>query len=194
MTTRMVMATFFSMLALVTYANDALVNAALQRTSVNVTYDGAYVPLDYPNGDVPDNTGVCTDLVIRSFRKLGLDLQQLVHEDMRQNFARYPTSWGLSRADYNIDHRRVPNLETFFSRHGTVLPISRRAKDYRPGDIVTWRLLRGQPHIGIVSRDTVPGTTRPLIIHNIGQGPKHEDVLFAYTVHGHYRFGDEVVR
>lgn len=171
-------------------ANDALVDAALERTKVSVTYTPAYVQLDYPNGDVPNDTGVCTDLVIRSFRALGLDLQRLVHEDMREHFDRYPKSWGLSRPDRNIDHRRVPNLETFFARHGKTLPITDQAQDYEPGDIVTWRLAGGQPHIGIVVRNKAPQNGTPLIVHNIGAGPKQEDVLFAHPIQGHFRFGD----
>lgn len=171
-------------------ANMPLVQAALERTEVAVTYDGAYVALAYPNGDVPDNTGVCTDLVIRSFRALGVDLQRLVHEDMAATFSAYPKLWGLSRPDRNIDHRRVPNLEAFFERHGQVLPLSTDPTQYKPGDLVTWRLAGNLPHIGIVSNQLVPGTRRPMIIHNIGRGPKHEDVLFNYTLNGHYRYGD----
>jgi uncharacterized protein YijF (DUF1287 family) len=139
-------------------------------------------------GDVPDNVGVCTDVVIRSYRGVGIDLQQRVHEDMKANFSRYPQNWGLSRPDSNIDHRRVPNLQTFFKRKGRVLPVSSEADDYQAGDIVTWWLPGNLPHIGIVSDSYVPGTQRPLIIHNIGRGPKEEDILFVYEISGHFRY------
>ena len=169
-------------------AADPLVEAALERTRVSVTYDGAYVALAYPNGDVPDDRGVCTDLVIRAYRRVGIDLQKLVHEDMSASFEAYPRLWTETRPDPNIDHRRVPNLETFFSRHGRTLPASSDPAAYHPGDLVTWRLPGNLPHIGIVSSQLVPGTHRPLIIHNIGAGPKQEDVLFEYPLNGHFRF------
>lgn len=165
-----------------------LVDAALERTTHSVRYDGSYRSISYPMGDVPDNIGVCTDVVIRSYRSLGIDLQQLVHEDMRADFDHYPATWGLKRPDSNIDHRRVPNLQRFFERQGAALPVSSLGEDYRPGDLVTWMLPGNLPHIGIVSNRNAYGTTRPLIVHNIGLGPMLEDMLFDYKITGHYRF------
>jgi uncharacterized protein YijF (DUF1287 family) len=167
---------------------ERLVAAARERTSHTVTYDGSYRTIPYPMGDVPDNVGVCTDVVIRSYRGVGIDLQQRVHEDMKINFSRYPHNWGLSRPDSNIDHRRVPNLQTFFKRKGRVQPVSDNAGDYQAGDLVTWWLPGNLPHIGIVSDSYVPETQRPLIIHNIGRGPKEEDILFVYEISGHFRY------
>ena len=169
---------------------ERLVAAAKERTTHAVTYDGSYRAIAYPMGDVPDGVGVCTDVVIRSYRKVGVDLQQRVHEDMRAHFSAYPKNWGLTRPDANIDHRRVPNLQIFFEREGKSLPVSRDAKDYQAGDLVTWMLPGNLPHIGIVSDNTVRSTAWPKILHNIGQGPKEEDVLFAYPITGHYRFGE----
>ena len=153
-----------------------------------VTYNGAYLKLDYPGGDVPANIGVCTDVLIRSYRAAyGFDFQKAVHEDMKANFSAYPKNWGLKRTDRNIDHRRVPNLETYLTRQGTSLGISREPSDFLPGDIVSWRLAGRLPHIGIVSdRKAADGT--PLIIHNVGAGPQEEDVLFLYKMNGHFRF------
>ncbi len=165
-----------------------LAEAALYRTTQNVRYDGAYRSIPYPGGDVPKHTGVCTDVLIRSYRTLGIDLQKLVHEDMKAHFAAYPKTWGLKRPDPNIDHRRVLNLETFFARHGQIVPVTSREQDYVPGDIVSWRLENGLPHIGVVGEELVSGTKRHVIIHNIGAGPQAEDILFAYRVHGHFRF------
>lgn len=130
-----------------------LVDAAIERTQYDITYDGRYVAIDYPNGDVPADIGVCTDVIIRSYRKLGIDLQQAVHEDMRDNFSLYPSKriWGLNTTDKNIDHRRVPNLQTFFSRHGESLAISQSSADYQAGDIVSWMLPGNLPHTGIVT-------------------------------------------
>lgn len=168
------------------FAND-LAQAAEERATHFVLYDPSYQSIDYPMGDVADNRGVCTDVVIRAYRALGIDLQQMVHEDMRGAFGRYPKIWGLSSPDTNIDHRRVPNLETFFARHGQSLPLSDRAADYLPGDVVSWRLPGGRPHIGIVTtRKTARGV--PLISHNIGFGTRVEDMLFAFDIVGHYRF------
>jgi uncharacterized protein YijF (DUF1287 family) len=168
---------------------DRLVEAAHERTQHRVVYTPSYVRLAYPGGDVPPGTGVCTDVVIRAYRKLSIDLQALVHEDMRRAFAKYPTIWAMKRTDSNIDHRRVPNLRRFFKRSGAELPISRKAADYHPGDLVTWNLkTRGSlPHIGIVSDRKSP-KGNPLIVHNIGAGPKLEDILFHYTITGHYRY------
>lgn len=171
-----------------------LVSAAIERTKHNVTYNGAYFSIPYPNGDIPSNVGVCTDVVIRSYRALGIDLQELVHEDMSSNFGSYPSKriWGLTKTDKNIDHRRVPNLQVFFSRHGEVLPISSQAEDYLPGDIVTWVLPGNLPHIGIVTDKLSEVTKTPLVVHNIGAGPSLDDVLFSYRITGHYRFAPKI--
>lgn len=168
---------------------DRLVVAAMERLSHQVTYDGSYRRLDYPNGDVPDHLGVCTDVVIRAYRAVGIDLQQRVHEDMKANFDRYPKSWGLSRPDSNIDHRRVPNLQTFLERQGASLGSSRDPRQYLPGDLVTWMLPGNLPHIGIVVARRTDDGRRPLIVHNIGAGPALEDILFEYPITGHYRYG-----
>ena len=164
--------------------------AALARTKARVLYDPAYRRIAYPGGDVSANRGVCSDVVIRSYRALGIDLQRLVHEDMGANFEAYPKHWGLIRPDRNIDHRRVPNLETFFRRQGAALPPSADPRAYRPGDLVAWNL-RGPdgflPHIGIVTDRRGP-SGRPRIVHNIGAGPTLEDVLFKWPITGHYRY------
>ncbi len=165
-----------------------LVAAAIERTAKSVTYDGSYRRLQYPGGDVPDDIGVCTDLIIRSYRALGIDLQQLVHEDMLASFSAYPQRWGLTRPDANIDQRRVLNLQTFFSRHGTVLSQSASPDEYQAGDIVTWMLPGNLPHIGIVSDRRSSDRARPLVVHNIGNGPDIEDMLFKYRITGHYRY------
>ncbi len=164
-----------------------LVQAARSQVGVTLGYDPVYRQLAYPGGDVPLSTGVCTDVVIRALREQGLDLQQRVHQDMRAHFAAYPRNWGLKRPDPNIDHRRVPNLMTWFSRQGMSLGVSQQAADYRTGDIVTWDLGRGLTHIGLVSDRLGPGSV-PLILHNIGAGAQEEDILFAYRITGHYRF------
>jgi len=166
-----------------------LVNAAQERTQVQVIYDGAYQNISYPMGDVSLSRGVCTDLIVRSYRKLGIDLQQLVHEDMSKHFSIYPRIWGLQRPDSNIDHRRVPNLQIFFKRYGEQLKISKDNNDYRAGELVTWELPGNLPHIGIVSDRSVNNTLRPKIIHNIGHGPVEDDILFKYAITGHYRYG-----
>ncbi|MGB0909827.1 MAG: DUF1287 domain-containing protein [Nitrospirales bacterium] len=168
---------------------NSLVNAALKRTHETVQYDGSYRVIPYPMGDVPKNIGVCSDVVIRSYRAVGIDLQKLVHEDMLKNFFVYPQHWDLKKPDPNIDHRRVPNLQAFFTRHGSLLSISQLASDYNPGDIVTWMLPGNLPHIGIVTDQRAPMTNRPMIVHNIGQGPRLEDMLFHYTITGHYYYG-----
>ena len=165
-----------------------LVQAAVDRTRASVRYDGSYHRLEYPGGDVPSSIGVCTDVVIRAYRKLGIDLQQWVHEDMQQAFDQYPTHWGLQRPDANIDHRRVPNLERFLERQGAALPITLSAPDYQPGDLVSWRLNGRLPHIGIVIDRQIPGTGRHLVVHNVGAGPRAEDVLFAHPITGHFRW------
>jgi len=165
-----------------------LVNAARQQTQSKVTYDGAYRRIGYPMGDVPPSRGVCTDVVIRAYRAVGIDLQVLVHEDMRESFGAYPRLWGLRKPDTNIDHRRVPNLQKFLERAGAKLSDTGAAADYLPGDLVTWMLPRNLPHIGIVSDRRAQGTSRPLVIHNIGAGPVEEDLLFSYPITGHYRY------
>ncbi|WP_052437449.1 DUF1287 domain-containing protein [Vibrio hyugaensis] len=168
----------------------SLAEAAKERTQYDITYDGSYYQIDYPSGDVASDIGVCTDVIIRSYRKLGIDLQVLVHEDMRDNFAAYPSKriWGLARTDRNIDHRRVPNLQVFFQRHGVEIPISNDGHNFKSGDIVTWMLPRNLPHIGIVTDEFSADKQRPLIVHNIGVGVVLEDVLFDYPITGHYRF------
>lgn len=167
-----------------------LVDAALERLRHKVRYDGSYRKISYPGGDVPNHIGVCTDLVIRAYRKLGVDLQEQVHQDIRNNFHQYPSlsAWGLSRPDTNIDHRRVLNLRVFFERHGASLPISMDSNDYLPGDMVTWNIKPGLPHIGIVTHSVSKDRTRPLIVHNIGKGPQLEDILFKMQITGHYRY------
>lgn len=162
--------------------------AALELTKDFVIYDPAYFRISYPGGDVPANKGVCTDVVIRAYRKLGIDLQKEVHEDMKANFSKYPKNWGLTRPDPNIDHRRVPNLMVFFARHGRELPITENAADYAPGDIVCWRLDNGATHIGIVvDRQTIL-SKRNKIVHNIGFGQNLADCLFDWNIIGHYRY------
>lgn len=164
-----------------------LSHAALDRTKQVVRYVPAYVSLPYPGGDVPADTGVCTDEVVRSYRALGFDLQKLVHEDMKENFSAYPKLWGLSKPDSNIDHRRVPNLQTFFKRRGATLPVTTNPADYLPGDLITCTVPPHLPHIAVV----VPapdGGTRPWVVHNIGRGPKLEDRLFEFSLTGHYRW------
>lgn len=165
-----------------------LATAALLLTHDKVAYDPSYFSIPYPNGDVPSDKGVCTDVVIRAYRKLGIDLQKLVHEDMIAHFDVYPKRWGLKRTDTNIDHRRVPNLMTFFSRKGLSLPVTSTPAAYRPGDIVTWDLGRGITHIGIVSDRPSVDNTRYLIVHNIGAGQVLADCLFDFPVTGHYRY------
>lgn len=167
-----------------------LVAAAVERTHHVVRYDPAYVRIPYPGGDVPADTGVCTDEIIRSYRSVGIDLQKEVHEDMVQNFDQYPRRWRWlsSGPDPNIDHRRVPNLMVFFSRKGESLALSSRAEDYAPGDIVTWDLGGNIPHVGLVVDQKSKQSGRTMIVHNIGQGPRMEDVLFNWKITGHYRY------
>ena len=167
-----------------------IVQAALERTIHNVRYDGRYLSIPYPNGDVPANIGVCTDVIVRTYRAIGTDLQQLVHEDMVANFEAYPSKriWGVSRTDKNIDHRRVPNLQAFLSRHGEVLAVSNDASDYKAGNIVTWMLPGNLPHIGLITNKISALTDNPMVVHNIGAGPKLDDVLFSYSITGHYRY------
>ena len=163
--------------------------AALSLTNDKVEYDPAYFSIKYPNGDVPGDKGVCTDVVIRAYRKLGIDLQKEVHEDMAAHFSIYPKTWGLKKTDTNIDHRRVPNLMTFFSRHGKKKPISQISADYQPGDIVTWNLEGNLTHIGIVVNKQSSDKQRYLIVHNIGRGQELSNCLFEYVITGHYSYG-----
>lgn len=165
-----------------------LADSAFLLTRQHVTYDPSYFAIDYPNGDVPSGKGVCTDVIIRAYRMFNVDLQQLVHEDMKANFGLYPKNWGLARTDKNIDHRRVPNLMVFFERFGTVLKTSLNAKDYQPGDIVCWNLGGGVTHIGLVSKHKSLDDQRFQIIHNIGGGQVLEDCLFNFQIIGHYRY------
>ena len=174
---------------------ERFVAAAVERTHHIVRYDGSYVRIPYPGGDVPASTGVCTDEVIRAYRAVGIDLQKEVHIDMLNHPFAYPRKWGnswrasnLASTDTNIDHRRVPNLMVFFRRHGDALPLSADASDYHPGDIVAWNLGGGIMHIGMVVDQESPQSGRYLVVHNIGRGPQMEDVLFNWQVIGHYRY------
>lgn len=160
---------------------------AIAQAGVTTGYDPAYVALDYPGGDVPETTGVCSDVVVRAFRKAGVDLQKEVHEDMKAARSEYSNRWGANKPDRNIDHRRVLNLMTYFTRQGKSLPISSSAADYQPGDIVAWELTNGIDHIGIVTNLQSASEDSYLIVHNIGAGARIEDVLFAWTIKGHYR-------
>lgn len=169
-----------------------LADSTLTLTRQNVTYDPAYFSISYPNGDVPKDKGVCTDVVIRAYRKMGIDLQKEVHEDMKKNFSLYPKKWKLTKTDKNIDHRRVPNLMTYFSRFGSVLPMTQQAKDYKPGDVVCWDLGKGLTHIGIVSNKKTSDGKRHMIVHNIGGGQVLEDCLFSFKIIGHYRYGKNI--
>lgn len=165
---------------------ETLVSAAISQTKESVLYDPSYYSIDYPNGDVPADRGVCTDVIIRAYRSAGIDLQEKVHEDMKNNFQLYPTNWGLSGTDTNIDHRRVPNLQTFFSRFGTELTVSSEAKDYTAGDIVVFKLPNGLSHIALVTNHYKEEV--PLLVHNIGLGPRLENILFKYEIISHYRY------
>jgi uncharacterized protein len=162
--------------------------AASDLTHQRVQYDPTYFSIPYPNGDVPADKGVCTDVIIRAYRKLGIDLQKEVHKDMKAHFSAYPKNWGLTRPDKNIDHRRVPNLMKYFARHGKVKTISLKPEDYLPGDIVCWDLGGGSTHIGIVVHKKSTDGQRYLIVHNIGNGQELADCLFTYKIIGHYTF------
>lgn len=172
---------------------EKLIKAAKERRLHDVRYDGSYISIAYPNGDVPVNIGVCTDVVLRFFRQPGIDLQRKVHEDMSANFSEYPSKklWGLSKPDKNIDHRRVPNLRVFFKRLGESIKVTRNPDDYRPGDLVSWILPGNLPHIGIVIDEMSRDGKRPSIAHNIGAGPEINDMLFDYDITGHYRYVGE---
>jgi uncharacterized protein YijF (DUF1287 family) len=175
-------ATILALVAL-TSINHTIATAAMSQVGVTTIYDPSYAVLRYPGGDLPPQRGVCADVVVRAFRRAGIDLQREVHEDMSRNFRLYPTNWGLRAPDTNIDHRRVPNLMTFFSRRGKKVN-----GEFDTGDVVAWRLSGGLYHIGIVAADIVPGTTRHYMVHNIGQGAQKEDVLNAFRIIGHYRW------
>jgi uncharacterized protein YijF (DUF1287 family) len=185
-------ALLWAVVAQIAHADSAkintLIDAAIAQTKQRVTYDGSYRRIAYPNGDVPAHIGVCTDVIIRAYRAIGIDLQQRVHDDMRAAFSTYPKLWGLKKPDPNIDHRRVPNLQTYFKRQRAALAVTRDPQQYKSGDLVTWMLPGNLPHIGIVTNQHTPDGKRPLIVHNIGQGPRVEDMLFAYPITGHYRF------
>jgi uncharacterized protein YijF (DUF1287 family) len=168
--------------------SNKLSTAALELTRQSVEYDPTYFSIPYPNGDVPANKGVCTDVIIRAYRKLGIDLQKEVHEDMKKNFSLYPKKWGLTRPDKNIDHRRVPNLMVFFERHGKTLPKSTVASDYHVGDLVCWDLGGGITHIGVVVDKKSDDQKRHLIVHNIGRGQELADCLFQFKIIGHFRY------
>jgi len=168
--------------------NKRLSDAAFELTKQKVTYDPGYYKIDYPNGDIPANKGVCTDVVIRAYRKLGIDLQKELHEDIKANFSKYPHEWGLSGPDRNIDHRRVPNLMVFFERNGHVKPITNKSGDYLPGDIVCWDLGGGITHIGLVVGKKSADGIRNLIVHNIGGGQVLADCLFGFKIIGHYSY------
>jgi len=167
---------------------EAVVAGALAQVGKTLFYDASYVPLRYPGGDVPLDRGVCTDVVVRAFRHAGVDLQRLVYEDMQANFDAYPHRWGLSAPDRNIDHRRVPNLMTFFTRKGRSLKPSSDPTHYQPGDVVVWRLFNGRLHTGIVSNRRSFDGNRFLVVHNIGAGTRVEDMLFGNSIVGQYRY------
>jgi uncharacterized protein YijF (DUF1287 family) len=165
-----------------------VIDASVEQTAYTFSYDPAYVKLSYPGGDVPRETGVCADVVVRAFRQAGVDLQKELHEDMKASFAAYPNNWGARRPDPNIDHRRVANLMTYFERRGKALAVSTDPQQYRPGDVVAWELGNGRLHIGMVADMKVEGQPRYALVHNIAAGARLEDVLFAWKIIGHYRY------
>lgn len=186
---------YLSVLCLITLTSkgqshfyEMLSDSTLSVIDPNIYYDPIYYSIKYPNGDVPKDRGVCTDVVIRAYRKVNIDLQKEIHEDMKAHFNLYPKQWGLKTTDKNIDHRRVPNLMTFFSRKGIVLPITKHPQDYNPGDIVCWSLSGGMTHIGIVVNKKSKYSDRFLIVHNIGGGQVLADCLFDYEIIGHFRY------
>jgi uncharacterized protein YijF (DUF1287 family) len=165
-----------------------VVDGATEQVGKTTGYDASYQKIDYPNGDVPIETGVCSDVIVRAFRKGGIDLQKDIHDDMKGNFSSYPTKWNLSKPDTNIDHRRVPNLQTYFTRKGKSLATTGGSENFLPGDIVTWDIGGGVDHVGIVVNVWYKPSQRYLIVHNIGGGTLMEDVLFAWKITGHYRY------
>jgi hypothetical protein len=166
----------------------AIIDGAVDQVGKTTSYDPSYQKISYPNGDVPVETGVCSDVIVRAFRKGGIDLQKDVHEDMQSNFSAYPTRWGLKSPDANIDHRRVPNLQTFFTRKGKSLSTNSDSENFLPGDVVTWDLGAGTEHVGMVTNVWYKPSQHYLIVHNIGAGTRLEDVLFAWKITGHYRY------
>lgn len=184
------------LLALPAAAQDApaLVAAARAQVGVTTIYDASYQSLDFPGGDVDPSHGVCTDVIIRALRTAwGIDLQLAVNRDMKAHFSAYPQQWGLKSTDRSIDHRRVPNLQTLFTRIGADLPASSNPADYLPGDVVTWLLPGNLPHIGLISDARSMDGSRPQVLHNIGAGAQEEDRLFDFPITGHYRLGPEAV-
>ena len=169
---------------------EKLSKAAISIIDPTIYYDPSYISIKYPNGDVPKSKGVCTDVVIRAYRKLDIDLQKEVHEDMKANFSKYPNlqKWGMTKTDTNIDHRRVPNLEIFFERKGIKLVVTENANDYKTGEIVTWMINGKLPHIGIITNKKTADGKRNLIVHNVGYGQVLEDCLFSYKIVGHYKY------
>jgi hypothetical protein len=166
----------------------AIIDGAVDQVGKTTSYDPSYQKISYPDGDVPFETGVCSDVIVRAFRKGGIDLQKEVHEDMQSNFSAYPTRWGLKSPDANIDHRRVPNLQTFFTRKGKSVSTNSDSENFLPGDVVTWDLGFGTEHVGMVTNVWYKPSQRYLIVHNIGAGTRLEDVLFAWKITGHYRY------
>lgn len=164
-----------------------VVDSAIEQIGQTFEYDSSYAKLSYPNGDVPVERGVCADVVVRGFRKAGIDLQKEIHEDMSQHFDAYPKKWGATKPDSNIDHRRVANLMTFFERRGKSVPITNLPSDYLPGDVVAWQLDTHLLHIGLVTDARLEGMRNYLIVHNIGAGARIEDVLMSWKIIGHYR-------
>src|ERR1700682_4221522 len=166
-----------------------VIDGAVDQIGKTTSYDPSYQKIEYPHGDVPIETGVCSDVIVRAFRRGGIDLQQDLHEDMKDNFSAYPTRWGLKGTDANIDHRRVPNLQTYLTRKGKSLSTGGSSETFLPGDIITWDLgLGGTEHIGMVVNVWNKPSQRYLIVHNIGAGTRMEDVLFAWKITGHYRY------
>jgi uncharacterized protein YijF (DUF1287 family) len=166
----------------------ATIEGAIEQVGKTTGYDPSYQKIEYPNGDVPIETGVCSDVIVRAFRKANIDLQKEVHEDMKNNFSAYPTKWGLKDPDANIDHRRVPNLMTFFARKGKSVTSVAGSENFLPGDVVTWDMGFGTDHIGMVVNVWYKPSQRYLVVHNIGAGTRMEDVLFAWKITGHYRY------
>jgi uncharacterized protein YijF (DUF1287 family) len=179
-----------STVTIATTFEEKLSRAAISIIDPTIDYDPSYISIKYPNGDVPKNKGVCTDIVIRAYRKLGIDLQKEVHEDMKANFFKYPNlkKWGMTKTDTNIDHRRVPNLEIFFERKGIKLAVTENANDYKTGEIVTWMINGKLPHIGIITNKKTADGKRNLIVHNVGYGQVLEDCLFSYEIVGHFKY------
>ncbi len=178
----LIMSLVINMQALAVKSQQIVLDAR-QQIGQTLYYDPAYTTLKYPMGDVPMIKGVCTDVIIRALRLQGVDLQKLIHEDMKKNFAVYPKKWGLKSTDRNIDHRRVPNIMTYFQRQGYEI----KDKNYKAGDIVTWDLGKGLVHIGIISNQKSLVNSTPLVIHNIGSGTQENNILFDYKITGHYR-------